>query len=81
MKTASLVLGILSLVAAGLGGFFGAGFLGLVLGIPGIVFAVIANKKGETATAGLVCSIVGTALGALTWIACAACVGGISSLM
>lgn len=81
MGVASLVLGIIAIVIS----IFFAGFnwLGAVLGIVGIVLGAL-GRKGEkrgAATAGLVLSIIAFALGLITWIACAACVGGIASLM
>ncbi len=68
---ASLVLGIISIVFV----FFNQ-LLGVIVGIVGIVLAVMAKKKNPTgmAKAGLVCSIVGTVLCGLVFIACVACV-------
>lgn len=52
----SLVLGIISIVLGCCGSW-----IAIVLGIGGIVCAVMANKQGKTgmAKAGLICSIVG----------------------
>ena len=70
MAIASLVLGICSIVYL------------FVLGIVGIVLAVMAKKRMTEAgyppgiaNAGLVLSIIGTAIGALLFISCIACVG------
>ena len=73
MAVASLVLGIISVVIAA---FFGPlAWLGIVLGVVGLVLAVLAKKKGKSgmATAGLVLSIIGLALSAIIFIACTAC--------
>ena len=75
MAIASLVLGIISIVLA----LFGAGFqwVGILLGIAGIVLGVLGKKEPEQAglaKAGMICSIVGTALSLLIYIACVACV-------
>ena len=82
MADASLVLGIISIVI----GVFSAGSLGwfgAILGIVGIILGV-QGKKDESrkglAQAGFVCSIVGTALCLLMYVACVACVGGHASL-
>lgn len=79
MGIASLVLGIVSVVIAVL--FSGFGWLGGIIGVVGIVFAVIARKKqpSSVATAGLVLSIIGAALGFILYIACVAAVGCVSS--
>lgn len=79
MGVASLVLGILSLVI----GVFSAGSLGWLGGIIGIIGIVLGalGKKNENqkglATAGLVCSIIGTILCLIMYIAC---IGGLASL-
>lgn len=73
LAIAGLVLGILSIIFA-----FLFTWIGLVAGIIGIILSVkgraSTNKKG-VATAGLVCSIIGTALSGI-FIACALCVVG-----
>ena len=59
---ASLVMGILALTIDG-----------IIFGILGIVFAVIAKRSGFTdgfATAGLVMSIIGVASGIILWAIC-----------
>ena len=76
MGIASLVLGIFSILFAFTGP---AGFIGIILGVAGIVLAVLARKKDpadSVATGGLVTSIVGCALAALFYLACLACVFG-----
>lgn len=79
MAIASLVLGICSLVFP----FIGLGWLSAILGVIGIVLGALGKKNVEKqglATAGIVMSIIAVALGLVTWIACAACVGGLASL-
>jgi RNA polymerase subunit RPABC4/transcription elongation factor Spt4 len=75
---AGLVLGIVSAV----GGFIpGLNYIAWLIGIVGIILSVIARKNAREAnqptsqaTAGLVLSIVGTALAFIGLIACVACV-------
>lgn len=76
LAVASLVLGIVSIVFS-----FFLQWLGLIIGIVGIILGVMAKKKNPTgmATAGLVLSIIGTVLCALIFIACIACIGAIGS--
>lgn len=84
MGVASLVLGIPAIVL----GAFTAGVLGwagAIMGIIGIILGSLARKnspveKRGMATAGLTCSIIGTVLCLILYIACAACVGGMASL-
>ncbi len=80
MAVSSLVLGICALVFP----FIGLGWLSMLLGIVGIVLGTLAKKrtpeKQSMATAGVVMSIIAVALGLLSWIACAACVGGLATL-
>ena len=82
MGVASLVLGIISLVIGVL--FSGvAGWIGIIVGIIGIILGALGRKNPEKsgmATAGLVCSIIGTVLSAILYIACMACIGGAASL-
>ncbi len=77
MGVTSLILGIISTV---IGAFFSyIGWLGAIIGIVGIALGAIARKNGQrgVATAGLTLSIIGTVLGLIFYIACAACVGAI----
>ena len=80
MGVAALVLGIVALVL----GIFGMGFpVGTVIGILGIVLGAVGRKQNPAnglATGGMVCSIIGTVLSLLFYIACAACIGGLASL-
>lgn len=82
MGVASLVLGIIAILI----GAFSAGllgWLGAIVGILGIILGALGRKSAEAkglATAGLVCSIIGTILSLLFYIACAACVGGLATL-
>lgn len=72
MAAASLVLGIVSLVCS----IFSFSFVGLPVGIVGIILSVVAKKstpKNGLATAGLVCSIIGTVFSAIVFVACAGC--------
>ena len=76
MGIASLVLGIISIVI----GVFSAGslgWIGAIFGIIGIIMGIQGKKIPEQAgmaQAGFVCSIVGTILCLLTYIACISCV-------
>ncbi len=65
MATASLVLGILSILI----GFIWYTWSGIVLGIAGIICGAVAvwKKQGGLATAGLIVSIIGLAL-AIFWL-------------
>ena len=77
--TASLVLGIMSLVCA----FFGYGaILGLIFGVIGTVLGAKARKEAQTGTAtgGFVCSIIGTVISGAALVCAIACVGSIASL-
>lgn len=60
MATAGLVLGILAIATSFI-------YIGLILGILGLIFSVIARKKEKSGmvTAGLVCSIVGVFLSSI----------------
>ncbi len=75
MAIASLILGIVSILLGLI--FSGWGWMGAICGIVGIILAVL-GKKGNPeqkglCTAGLVLSIIGTALSVVLWIACMAC--------
>lgn len=78
--TASLVLGIISLVFI----FFGTYALaGIVLAIIGLVLGIQAKKEDPNdskAKAGVILSIIGLSLCALTFISCVACIGLLASL-
>ncbi|NLK28946.1 MAG: hypothetical protein GX306_11495 [Clostridiales bacterium] len=78
--TASLVLGIISLVFI----FFGTyAFIGMVLAIIGLVLGIQAKKESPDdgkAKAGVILSIIGLSLCALSFIACIACVGALAGL-
>ncbi len=79
MAIASLVLGICALVFP----FIGLGYVSVLVGIVGVILGALGKKNVEKqgmATAGLVMSIIAVALGLVSWIACAACVGGLASL-
>lgn len=78
MGVAALVLGIVSVVIATI--FPAIGWIGVITGILGIILGAIAKKKGQkgVATAGLVLAIIGTSLALILYLACAACVAGIS---
>lgn len=73
MAVASLILGIISVLI----NFIGYSWVGLILGIIGIILGVNAKKKNPSsmASAGLVLSIIGTVLCSVVFIACVACFG------
>jgi len=82
MGIAALVLGIIALIF----GLFmpWMGWLGAIMGLIGIVLGAAGRKQPENqgiATAGLVCSIVGFVLCIILYIACAACVSGLNSVI
>ena len=80
MAVASLVLGILAIVFAIVG--VGYQWIGAIVGIIGIVLAVLGKKNPEKkgiATAGLVCSIIGFVLSILLLVACVACLGAVGA--
>ncbi len=75
MGIASLVLGIFAVIFSILGfiPLFGAVFawIGVCLGVPGIVLGAIGTKKGaRCAVAGLVLSIIATAISFIILVAC-----------
>lgn len=76
---AGLVLGIVSIVMV----FFGVygAIIGLVCGIIGIVLSIKARNQNPSsmATAGFVCSIIGTILCAIGFVACSCLLGGLAS--
>ena len=50
---------------------------GAIIGIVGIILGVLARKNNPSgiATAGFVCSIIGTVISLLFYLACVACLG------
>lgn len=79
MGVLSSVLGVCSLVFP----FIGLGWLSALLGIAGFILGILSRKNMEEngiATAGIIMCIVAVTLGLLSWITCAACVGGLASL-
>ena len=81
MAVASLVLGIVSLVSC----VIGLGFpVGTICGVVGIILGYMGKKNAPEnsgmATAGMVCSIIGTILSLISIVACTACVGGTAGL-
>lgn len=79
MGVAALVLGIVAVVLS----LFGLGIFAVIIGLIGIILGAIACKKEKKGvnTAGLVLSIIGTALSIVFWLACAACIAGAGSLL
>lgn len=78
--TASLVLGIIGVVFW----FFGySSLVSVVVGIIGIILSSNAKKAGFVGgmqTAGFVLSLISLIGGAIFFVACVACVGGLASL-
>ena len=79
--TASLVLGIISLVVA----WFGWGALiGIGTAIAGLILGSQAKKElpegypNGTAKAGVICAIIGLVLSGIVFVACTLCVGGLA---
>ncbi len=83
MPQASLILGILALIFTFIPGHFGV--LGVLCAVAGIITGVLGRKNNpeyyNTATAGLIISIIAIVLRLIVVIACAACVIGILSLI
>ena len=76
MGIASLILGIISIATSWLGGI-----PWIIIGAVGIVLGAIGQKKGaKNAKAGLTCSIIGTALSVVFYIACLACAASLGVL-
>ncbi len=77
---ASLVLGIISLVFI----FFNVyAFIGMIMAIVGLILGIQVKKENPDdgkAKAGVILSIIGLALCAVTFIACLACTGTILGL-
>lgn len=81
MAVASLVLGIVSIVFSLIPGL---PWVGAIAGLVGIILGALGRKDAEKkgmATAGLVCSIIGTVLSIIFYIACVACVTGLGSII
>jgi hypothetical protein len=82
--TASLVLGIISLISIFTGYFV---LVGIACSVVGLIFGIQIRKAGQIegftpsgiATAGFILSIIGVALCTLVFISCVACVGLLSS--
>ncbi|OQB25647.1 MAG: hypothetical protein BWY11_00255 [Firmicutes bacterium ADurb.Bin182] len=75
---ASLILGILAAVFV----FFASmAWVGIILGVIGLILGISANKESHSgmATAGIVLSIVSIAICAITFIACVACLSAIGN--
>lgn len=81
MGVASLVLGIIAVLITIFAQPFG--YIGIILGVIGIVLAAIGMKKNPDkkgiAVAGLVLSIIATAICAIIWISCVICAAAIST--
>lgn len=76
MGVASLILGIISIATSWLGGI-----PWIIIGAVGIVLGAIGKKKGaKNAKGGLVCSIIGTSLSVVFYIACLACAASLGIL-
>lgn len=77
---ASLILGILSLIFIFIPQ---VAWIGIILGIVGLVLGITANKEQRTglATAGIVLSSVAIGLTAITFLACVACVSSLGGLL
>ncbi len=80
MGVASLVLGIIAVLITIFAQAYG--YIGIILGVIGIVLAAIGMKnpahKG-IAVAGLVLSIIATAICSIIWISCVICAAAIST--
>ena len=76
MGAAALVLGIISIVMSWI-----SPLIAVILGIIGIILGAMAKKKAPSgvATAGLVLSIIGTALAVALYLACVACLAAADS--
>lgn len=83
--TASLVLGIISLVCGIFGSFLITALIGIGCGIAGIILGSQAKKElpegypSGTAKGGLICSIIGLVLSAIVFVACVICAGAIGA--
>ena len=81
MGVASLVLGIIAVLITIFAQAYG--YIGIILGVIGIVLAAIGMKKNPDkkgiAVAGLVLSIIATAICSIIWISCVICAAAIST--
>ena len=84
MGVVSLVFGIIAVIVCWIPGI---NWIGLVLSILGIVLGAVgkssASKQGKptgVATAGLVLSIIATAIAGGAWLACTICAAGAGAL-
>lgn len=80
MGIVSLVLGLFSVVAPFILGEYG--WIGIICGIVGIVLGAVGRKNPEKkgiATAGMIVSIISTALSLIFWLACFMCVAGVAA--
>ena len=80
--TASLVLGIISIVAMATWTFGIGSCVGIITGIIGLICSSNAKREGYTGgmqTGGFICSLIGLIGGAFVLVACVACVGFIGT--
>lgn len=72
MAVASLVLGIIALICTF--SVYGA-WIGLILGIIGIILGIIAKKEQPSgiATGGFICSLIATILCGIVAVSCTLC--------
>lgn len=80
MGVAALVLGIVAIVFS----LLGLGVpVGVICGLVGVILGALAKKSNPgsgLATGGLVCSIIGTVLSVIAYIACAACIASLPAM-
>lgn len=78
MGIAALVLGIVSTVWS----CFGGTWISAIVGIVGIILGALGKKNNaKCAVAGLIMSIIGTALGLMMYIACVACASALGGAL
>lgn len=77
MGVAALILGIICIVLCWIPVWnwvgIGLGVIGIILGAVGISKSKTTGKGKGVATAGLVLSIIGVAIAGIAWLACFAC--------